>query len=65
MLTQPERTLEALIAQHVPFAQIEQYIDELRLASEQSSALWLVAWVHSTNPATRRNAAARALAHLS
>lgn len=64
MLTQPEQALEKLIAEDVPFAQIERYIDELRLASEQSSALWLLAWVHSTNPATRGSAAADALAHL-
>jgi len=53
MLTHPKHTVEKLIAQDAPFAQIERYIDELPLDSEQSSALWLVAWVEATNPATR------------
>ncbi len=48
------RTVEAIVAGDSPFHQVEDYIDALPLGDEQRSALWLLAWVRTTNPATRR-----------
>jgi hypothetical protein len=54
MLSYAEQAVENLIAQGVPLDQIEERIHELPLDGEQRSALWLIAWVTVTNPATRR-----------
>jgi hypothetical protein len=46
--------VEAMIAEGVPFEQIEQRIEEHRdLPSEAKSALWLYAWAEQPR-ATRR-----------
>ncbi|MEA2197016.1 MAG: hypothetical protein QOJ25_1067 [Solirubrobacteraceae bacterium] len=53
MLSYPQDAVEALIAEGTPLDEIEERIDELPLDAEQRSALWLLAWVKVTNPATR------------
>jgi hypothetical protein len=54
MLTDEHYAVEMMISQGAPFEHIEDYINTLALPSEQLSALWLLAWVEATNPATRK-----------
>jgi hypothetical protein len=62
MQSHTEHAVETLVAQSVPFDEIEQYIDGLPLDSDQRSALWLLAWAEATNPATRSRVMADTLA---
>jgi hypothetical protein len=52
MMLGEEHAVLALVADRVPLDEIERYINELPLDHEHRSALWLLAWVHATNPAT-------------
>jgi hypothetical protein len=54
MLSYAEHAIETMAAQGARLDQIEERIDELPLDAEERSALWLLAWVTVTNPATRR-----------
>jgi hypothetical protein len=45
--------VEAMLAEGVPFDQIEQRIEELDLPSEAKSALWLYAWAEQPREARR------------
>jgi hypothetical protein len=56
--TGPQLTVEGLIGQGARFEDIEEYIETLRLPSEQLGALWLLAWAEATDPATRRRVVA-------
>jgi hypothetical protein len=60
MLSGAEDAVETLVAERVPFDEIEEYIDQLPLDGEHRSALWLLAWAQTTNlapapPRERRN----------
>jgi hypothetical protein len=55
-------TIERMIGEGSPFEDIERYIDTLALPSEQLGALWLLAWAEATDPLTRRQVVAEALA---
>jgi hypothetical protein len=57
MLSHAEHAVETMAARGARLDEIEEHIDELPLDGEQRSALWLVAWVSVTNPATRRRIA--------
>jgi hypothetical protein len=59
MLTEPTRIVEGLLRQSAPFERVEDYIDSLPLDNEHRSALWLLAWSQTTNPAGRRRAEPR------
>jgi hypothetical protein len=50
MMLGEEHAVLALVADRVPLDEIERYINELPLDHEHRSALWLLAWVHATNP---------------
>jgi hypothetical protein len=52
-LTDARRAVTAMVARGVPLDQIESFIDTLPLEGEQGSALWLLAWTQTTNPAAR------------
>lgn len=54
--------VDTMIGQGTRFEQIEDYIDMLPLPSEHRSALWLLAWAETTNPATRRQIVTETLA---
>ncbi|MDQ6804657.1 MAG: hypothetical protein M3065_06755 [Actinomycetota bacterium] len=56
MLSNEQDVVEMLIGDGTPFDEIEAYLDKLALGSEEHSALWLLAWVQTTNPATHRRA---------
>ncbi len=62
MTTGAQDTVERMIGEGLPFEDIEQYIETLALPSEQLSALWLLAWAEATDPLTRRQVVAEALA---
>jgi len=62
MTTGAQGTVERMIGKGSPFEDIEQYIDTLALPSEQLGALWLLAWAEATDPLTRRQVVAEALA---
>ena len=53
MLTYLELAIETLIDRGARLDQIEEHIDDLALDGEQRSALWLLAWVKTTNPSAR------------
>ncbi len=55
-------TVERMIGAGFAFEDIEQYIESLALPSEQLGALWLLAWAEATDPLTRRQVVAQALA---
>ncbi len=56
MLSNEQDAVKMLIGDGTPFDEIEAYIDQVALGSEERSALWLLAWVQTTNPATHRRA---------
>lgn len=62
MTTGAQGTVEQMIGEGSPFEDIEQYIETLALPSEQLGALWLLAWAEATDPLTRRQVVAEALA---
>jgi hypothetical protein len=43
-----ELAVQALVAEDVSLGEIEEYVDELPLDDEHKSALWLLAWSHTT-----------------
>jgi hypothetical protein len=53
-LVDAELAVQALVADDVSLGEIEQYVAELPLDDEHKSALWLLAWSHTTRP-RRRN----------
>jgi hypothetical protein len=62
LLTAEHRAVDAMIRSGIPFEHIENYINGLKLPSEQLGALWLLAWAEATDRATRRRIVAQALA---
>jgi hypothetical protein len=62
MTSGAQGAVERMIAAGAPFEDIEQYIDQLALPSEQLSALWLLAWAEATEPLTRRQIVAEVFA---
>src|SRR5436309_14089811 len=50
----PQTDVKAMTARGAPLGQIENYIDSLPLPDEELSALWLLAWSETTNPALQR-----------
>src|ERR1700752_4987007 len=53
-LVNAELAVQALVAEDVSLGEIEEYVAELPLDDEHKSALWLLAWSHTTRP-RRRN----------
>jgi hypothetical protein len=51
--------VDTLIANDVPFNQIEEYVNEVPVDSEQRSVLWLLACVPAANPASRERVIAQ------
>jgi hypothetical protein len=62
MLTEEHHAVNTMIRDGVSFDHIEDYINSLVLPNEHLSALWLLAWVEATNPATRQRVVAETLA---
>jgi hypothetical protein len=52
-LSDEHGAVNSMIGEGRPFAEIEDYINALRLPSEQLGALWLLAWTEATDPLTR------------
>jgi hypothetical protein len=57
-----QREVEAMVAEHRPFEEIEDRIECLPLPDDQRAALWLLAWAEQDSR-TRRRVAIEALAH--
>ena len=47
-LVDAELAVQARVADDVSLGEIEQYVAELPLDDEHKSALWLLAWSHTT-----------------
>jgi hypothetical protein len=62
MTSGAQEVVERMIAEGVPFDEIERYIDTMELPSEHLGALWLLAWAEATDPFTRRRVVAEVLA---
>ena len=56
--------VELLIGDGAQFDEIEAYIEMAALASEERSALWLLAWAQTTNPATHRRVTSDTISRL-
>jgi hypothetical protein len=48
------REIDIMVRNGVPFERIEAHIEELTLAPDAKSALWLYAWAETDRPARRR-----------
>jgi hypothetical protein len=58
-----QREVEAMVAEHRRFEEIEERIECLPLSDDQRAALWLLAWAEQ-DARTRRRVAIEALAHI-